>query len=255
MLLAIDVGNTNTNFAVYDGDDCKVFFAITTKSPRTSDEFRVTIREQLNVEGIRPTDIDGCIISSVVPAVMHSLINGVKKLCGITPIEVGAGIKTGIKIRLSNPREVGADRIVDLAGAFSVYGGPVMVIDYGTATTYDLIEADGTFRYGITCPGIRLSANALWNGTAKLPEIEIKLPESILASDTVSSMQSGLLYGCIGQTEYIIRRVREEAGLKEMKVVATGGLGRIISDATDMIDVYDRMLTMKGLKLLYQKNK
>ncbi len=255
MLLAIDVGNTNTNFSIFEGEESRAFFAITTKLPRTSDEFSVAIREQLWVNKIPVDAIDGCIVSSVVPAIMHSLINGVKKLTGITPLEVGVGMKTGVKIRLANPKEAGADRIVDLAAAYELYGGPVMVIDFGTATTYDLIEEDGTFRYGITCPGIRISANALWNDTAKLPEIEIMLPDSILASDTVSSMQAGLLYGCIGQTEYIIRRVREEAGLSSMKVVATGGLGRIISDATDSIDVYDRMLTMKGLRMLYAKNR
>lgn len=254
MLLCVDVGNTNTNFALYDHDEEKAFFAITTKIPRTSDEFGAAIREQMHVMGLSVKDIDGCIVASVVPGIMHSLTNGIIKLTGITPLEVGAGIRTGVRIGLANPREAGADRIVDLAAAYDIYGGPTMVVDFGTATTYDLIEADGTFRYGITCPGIRISANALWNDTAKLPEIEIRLPDTILAGDTVTSMQAGLLYGCIGQTEYIIRRVREEAGLKNMKVVATGGLGRIIADATDMIDEYDRKLTMKGLKLLYAKN-
>lgn len=254
MLLAVDAGNSNTNFAVYDGDDERAFFAITTKSPRTSDEFSAVIREQFWINEVKPGDIDGCIISSVVPGIMHSLINGIKKLTGLTPMEVGSGMRTGVKIKLPNPKEAGADRIVDLAIAYELYGGPVMVIDYGTATTYDLIEADGTFRYGLTCPGIRISANALWNDTAKLPEIEIKLPKSILASDTISSMQAGLLYGCIGQTEYIVKKVREEAGLDHMKVVATGGLGRIIAEATDVIDTYDRKLTMKGLNFLYKKN-
>jgi len=254
MLLAIDVGNTNTNFAVVDKGDFKAFFAITTKLPRTSDEFSAVIREQLFIKQLAVENIDGCIVSSVVPAIMHSLINGIIKLTGIRPIEVGSGTKTGIKIRMANPKEVGADRIVDLAAAYSIYGGNVMVIDFGTATTYDLVEEDGSFRCGITCPGIRISANALWSDTAKLPEIEIKLPDSILAGDTVSSMQAGLLYGCIGQTEYIINRVKKEAGLKEMKVVATGGLGAIIANATDMIDEYDRRLTMKGLEIIYRKN-
>lgn len=254
MLLCVDVGNTNTNFALYDRDEEKAFFAITTKVPRTSDEFSEVIRGLLHVKGFRVEDVTGCIISSVVPGIMHSLNNGIIKLTGLTPIEVGPGIKTGVKIKLANPKEAGADRIVDLAAAYELYGGPTMVIDFGTATTYDLIEEDGSFRYGITCPGIRISANALWNDTAKLPEIELKLPDTILAGDTVTSMQAGLLYGCIGQTEYIIERVRREAGLKHMKVVATGGLGRIIADATGMIDVYDRKLTMKGLKSLYYKN-
>ncbi len=254
MLLCVDVGNTNTNFAVYDGDSEKAFFAITTKIPRTSDEFSTTIRSLLHTYELSVKDIDGCIVSSVVPGIMHSLINGIYKLTGVLPLEVGAGLKTGVKIKLANPREVGADRVVDLVAGFTEYGGPLMVIDFGTATTYDLIEEDGTFRYGLTCPGIRISANALWNDTAKLPEIEIKLPDTILANDTVSSMQAGLLYGCIGQTEYMIERVKKETGLHNMKVVATGGLGRIIADATDSIDVYDRKLTMKGLKILYYKN-
>ena len=254
MLLTVDVGNTNINFAVYENENERAFFAITTKIARTSDEFCVWIANLLARNGIDSSDIDGSIVASVVPGVMHSLVNGIIKLTGKPPMQVGPGLKTGVKIKLANPKEAGADRIVDLVGAYELYGGPVMVIDFGTATTYDLIEADGTFRYGITCPGIRISANALWNDTAKLPEIEIKLPDSILASDTVSSMQAGLLYGCIGQTEYIIRKVREEAKLDSMKVVATGGLGKIIADATDSIDLYDRKLTMKGLRLIYLKN-
>lgn len=254
MLLAIDVGNTNTNFAVYDGEEEKAFFAITTKMPRTSDEFASVIRGQLHTEGLKKGDITGCIISSVVPGVMHSLTSGVRKLADVEPMIVGAGVKTGVRISLANPKEVGADRIVDLAEAYELYGGPTLVIDFGTATTYDLIEEDGTFRYGITSPGIRICANALWNDTAKLPEIELKLPKSVLANDTVSSMQVGLLYAAVGQTEYFITRVRKEAGLKKMKVVATGGLGRIVSEATDMIDIYDMKLTMKGLKMLYERN-
>ena len=254
MLLTIDVGNTNINFAVYDKDEEKVFYSLTTKIARTSDEFLVWIANLMGANGLKGSDIEGSIIASVVPGVNDALSKAVTTLTGRPPMQVGPGLKTGIRIKLANPKEVGADRIVDLVAVNELYGGPAMVIDYGTAITYDLLEADGTFRYGLTCPGIRISANALWNDTAKLPEIEIKLPESILANDTISSMQAGLLYGCIGQTEYIIRRVKEEAGLSQMKVIATGGLGQIIADATDMIDVYDRKLTMKGLLAIYKKN-
>lgn len=255
MLLAIDVGNTNTNLAVFKDDNIISTMSITTKTPRTSDEYAGTFRELLRVNDILREDIDSCIISSVVPGIMHSLKNGIIKLIGITPIEIGSGMKTGVRIKMANPREVGADRIVDMAAAYELYGGPVMVIDFGTATTYDLIEADGTFRYGLTCPGIRISANALWNDTAKLPEIELKFPDSILANDTTSSMQAGLLYGCVGQTEYIIDQVRDASGCSDMKVVATGGLGGMITEHTNKIDIYDRNLTMKGLYMIYKKNK
>ena len=153
-----------------------------------------------------------------------------------------------------NPKELGADRIVDAVAAYEKYGGPVLVMDFGTATTYDLVTGDGAFIGGITAPGLRLSAQALWEGTAKLPEIEIKRPDKILGHDTTSSMQSGLVYGQIGQTEYIVDRVKAETGLKDLKVVATGGLGRIIADNTDKIDIYDSTLTLDGLRRIYNRN-
>ena len=169
-------------------------------------------------------------------------------------LTVGAGIKTGIKIVTENPKEVGCDRVVDAVAAYELYGGPVLVIDYGTATTYDLVTEDGCFAAGITAPGIRISAKALWDGTAKLPEIEIKKPASILAQETISSMQAGLVYGQIGQTEYIIQRVKKETGYDNLKVVATGGLGRIIAEETDMIQEYNSSLTLEGLRIIYEKN-
>ena len=148
------------------------------------------------------------------------------------PLIVGPGVKTGIRITTDDPRAIGADRIVDAVAGYEKYGGPVLVIDFGTATTYDLITADGCFTAGITAPGIKISSEALWTQTAKLPDIEIKMPKSILAQETISSMQAGLMYGQIGQTEYIIKKVREESGLRDMKVVATGGLGRLIAEKT-----------------------
>ena len=195
------------------------------------------------------------IIASVVPNVMHSLTSGVIKYFHITPVIVGPGIRTGIKIVTENPRQIGADRIVDAAGAFELYGGPVLVLDFGTATTYDLIDADGAFISGVTAPGIRTSAKALWEDTAKLPEIEIMKPASILARETISSMQAGLVYGQIGQTEYIVKHMIEESGYGDVKVVATGGLGSIIAKETDCIDVYDPNLTLQGMRFIYNKQK
>lgn len=254
MILAIDVGNTNITIAVLSDGNVEASFRLTTRTPRTSDEFGEQLYGLLEAKNIVPVQIEDVIISSVVPGVMYSLTSSIIKYFGKTPIIVGMGVRTGIKIITGNPREIGADRIVDAAAAYELYGGPVFVIDFGTATTYDLILADGAFAAGITSPGIAICANALWNETAKLPEIEIKKPASILAKETVSSMQAGLVYGYIGQTEYIIKQVKKEAGLPKLKVVATGGLGKIISDETKLIDVYDPMLTMKGLWCIYQKN-
>ncbi len=254
MILTIDVGNTNITFGVYEKEKLKTTFRMTTKLPRTSDEYGILIREMLTANGIKVEEIDGSIIASVVPNIMHALEGAMAKYIGSRPIIVGPGVKTGIKIATENPREIGADRIVDLVAGYEKYGGPVLVLDFGTATTYDLITEDGKFTTGITAPGIHISAKALWEDTAKLPEIEIKKPKSILAGETISSMQAGLVYGQIGQTEYIIAQVKKETGLDNLLVVATGGLGRIIADETDAINVYDPQLTLDGLRLIYERN-
>ena len=254
MILVVDVGNTNITYGVYEGKKLKTTFRMMSKLPRTSDEYGISLRELLRINDVEHTDIEGTIIASVVPNVMHSLVGVITRYIGKTPMIVGPGIKTGIKIVTENPREIGPDRIVDAVAAYEIYGGPVLVLDFGTATTYDLVTEDGCFAAGITAPGIRISAKALWEDTAKLPEIEIKKPKSILAQETISSMQAGLVYGQIGQTEYIINRVRKESGYDDLKVVATGGLGSIIADETDAIQVYDRGLTLEGLRIIYEKN-
>ena len=205
------------------------------------------------MHGMKISDIHAVIIASVVPNVMHSLNSGIIKYLHIQPIIVAPGIKTGINVTIPNPRALGADRLVDAVAAYEIYGGPVIVIDFGTATTHDLVLADGSFNSGVTSPGIRLAASALWTGAAKLPEIEIRKPDSILAKDTVTSMQAGIFFGYIGQTEYIIRKMKEESGLDNIKVVATGGLGKLISENTEAIDVYDPNLTLQGLRLIYEK--
>ena len=254
MVLVVDVGNTNITCGVYEKDSLKTTFRITTKIPRTSDEYGVLLKDMLKNNEISTDKIEGVIIASVVPNVMHALVGAINRYVGKNPLIVGPGIKTGIMITSDNPKEIGPDRIVDVVAAYVKYGGPVLVLDFGTATTYDLVTEDGKFPVGITAPGIRISAKALWEDTAKLPEIEIKKPKSILATETISSMQAGLVYGQIGQTEYIIKKVKEETGYENLKVVATGGLGRIIANETDTIDVYDSSLTLDGLKIIYDKN-
>ena len=253
MILAIDVGNTNITCGVFRKDVLAASFRITTKMPRTSDEYGMILSNLLERNDIETTDIEDAIICSVVPNVMHSLRGGLAKYFHITPIVVEAGIKTGIRIMTPNPQQIGADRIVDAVGAYEIYGGPVLVIDFGTATTYDFVDGQGAFLGGITAPGIRISAKALWEDAAKLPEIEIKKPDQILGKDTITSMQSGLVYGQIGQTEYIINKVKEEVGLDNVKTVVTGGLGRIIASETDAVDVYDKDLTLKGIYRVYKK--
>lgn len=255
MLLVIDVGNTNITLGVFEENDLKASFRMTTQAARTSDEYGLMLCDLLRSRKIEVEEIDSVIVASVVPKLMWSLTSGIIKYIKQTPLIVGAGTKTGIKIAAVNPREIGADRVVDAVAAYEIYGGPVLVIDFGTAITYDLITADGSFIAGVTSPGLRIAANALWNETAKLPEIEIAMPDTILAKETVTSMQAGLVFGCIGQTEYIVKRMLAESGIKNCKVVATGGLGKIIADATDIIDIYDPNLTLKGLKIISDKNR
>ncbi len=255
MLLAVDVGNTDITFGVFDGKELITRFRVTVQVPRTSDEYGELLCSILAQKGFSTDGIHEVIIASVVPKMMYSFTSGIIKYLACHPIVVGAGTKTGIRIDTVNPKEIGADRIVDAVGAYEQYGGPVIVVDYGTATTYDLVTADGTFRGGVISPGIRISAKALWNNTANLPEIEIKCPGNIIARETVSAMQAGLFYGTIGQSEYIIRKIKKEAKLSEVNVVATGGLGKIVADNTDEIQIYDADLTLKGLQYIYQKQK
>ena len=253
MLFAIDVGNTNITVGLFDDKELKYTFRMTTAIARTSDEYGMFFCDWLSVRSMQPEDIDAVIISSVVPNVMHSLTSGIIKYLHVNPIIVAPGIKTGINISIPNPKALGSDRLVDAVAAYDIYGGPVIVIDFGTATTFDLVLEGGIFNSGVTSPGIRLSASALWQGTAKLPEIEITKPDTILAKDTVTSMQAGVFFGYLGSTEYIVKKMKEAAKVGDIKVVATGGLGKLISDNTKVIDIYDANLTLKGLKLIYDK--
>ena len=253
MLLVVDVGNTHITLGVFDGKELKATFRMTAKQPRTSDEYGIQLCDLLVHRDFQIRDITDVIISSVVPDVMHSLGSAIIKYFGVKPM-VPSNLDMGIKINTLYPKDVGPDRIVDAVAAYEKYGAPVIVIDYGTATTYDIVDKDGVFQGGVISPGIRTSARALWGGAAMLPEIEIKKPASIIAKETVSSMQGGLVFGTIGQTEYIIKKIKE-AGYEDAKVIATGGLGSILVSETDMIDIYDPDLTLEGLRMIYEKNK
>lgn len=255
MLLVIDAGNTNITLGVFRGGELLGTSRMTTKLPRTSDEYGITLKELVEFQGVKSTEIDAVIIASVVPDIMHSLGNAIIKYFSLKPMIVSAGIKTGIRIATENPKQVGADRIVDAVAAYTLYGGPVIVIDFGTATTYDIVSPDGAFEGAVIAPGIRISAQAMTGQAAMLPAIEIKKPDSVIGKETISSMQAGLVFGQIGQTEYIVKKIKEESGYHDAKVVASGGLGKMIAAETDVIDVYDSQLTLKGLRFIYEKNK
>jgi len=252
MLLVADIGNTNITLGLYNRDKLMNTYRMTTWFKRTSDEYGFMITHFLNTCHVLASDVEDVIVSSVVPKIMHSFTNSIRRYLHKEPIIVGPGIKTGISIKMDNPREVGADRIVDAVAAHYTYGGDILVIDFGTATTYEYVNAQGEYHGGCITPGIEISAQALSSNTAKLPEIEIKPATRILSSNTISGMQAGIFYGYIGQCEYIIKKFKEEIG-KDLKVIATGGLGRIISENTDLIDIYDPDLVFKGLHLIYER--
>lgn len=256
MILVVDVGNTNIVIGAMKGLELIGGWRMTSQTPHTSDEYGILMIEFLKQKNIGVSDIEDIIMSSVVPDIMYSLSNSFKKYFDRMPIIVGPGLKTGIDIRTDNPREVGADRIVNVVAGYELHGGPSMVIDFGTATTYDVVTEKGEFIAGITSPGIRVCADALWQRAAQLPKFEIKRPKGVLdAKNTITSMQSGLVYGYIGQVEYIVKKAKEELGVEKLTIVATGGLGKIIEEGTDVIDVYDPLLTLKGLSIIYEKNK
>lgn len=254
MLLAVDIGNTNITLALFENNKIVANHRLMTKMQRTSNEYGFTILSFLETLNYNVDQIEDVIISSVVPKIMHSFTSAIIKYLNKTPIVIGPGIKTGIAVKTDNPSSVGADRIVDAAGAYFNYGGPALVIDFGTATTFDYINEKGEFLYGVIAPGLEICAQALSSQAAQLPEIQIVKPDTILGKNTISSMQSGVVYGYIGLTEYIIKQVEKEVGTS-MKVIATGGLGKVISKETDLIDIYDPDLTFKGLKVIYSKYK
>ena len=255
MILVIDVGNTNTEIGVFKDDEILCSWRFVSKTPRTSDEYAVMFQGFFENDHLDYHEVESVIAASVVPNIMYSLNNGVKKLFGVEPLVVGPGIRTGMPIQTSDPAEVGADRIIDAVAAYNLYGGPVIVLDFGTATTYDYVDKNGAFVAKVTSPGIQISAEALFRNAAQLPNIAIEKPVSILGKDTVTSMQAGLVYGYIGQIEYIVKKVKEEMQCDDLKVIATGGLAKIIQDGTSVIEKYDGILTLKGLALIYEKNR
>lgn len=256
MLLVIDVGNTNMVLGVYDGNNLVRDWRINTDLHKTSDEYGVLIKSLFDASDISLNIINDIIISSVVPAVMHSLENFCKKYCNITPLIVGPGIKTGLNIKYYDPKMVGADRIINAVAGISKYGTPLIIIDFGTATTYCAISCKDEYLGGAISPGVKISSEALFQKASKLPRVELVKPDTIICKDTVSSMQAGIIYGYAGQVEKIVEKMKSELGGEdEIKVIATGGLANLISSETESINIVDPYLSLDGLRIIYEKNK
>ncbi len=256
MLLAIDVGNTNIKLGVYDKDELKHSWRLSVKVVRTADEIGILFAGLFGSKSVDLKNFDGVIMSSVQPSLNYTIEHACEYYLGKKPIMVGVGIKTGLNIKYSNPQEVGADRIVNSVAAYKLYGGPCIVVDFGTATTFNVISPRGEFMGGCIAPGIITGLEALTNNTAKLPRVEIAKPDSIIAKSTVTGLQAGMVYGSTGMVKYILQKLKEESGYADVKVIATGGLSEVILGVDDekIIDVVDRSLTLKGLKLIYDMN-
>ena len=253
VLLVIDIGNSNIVMGTYVGKKLMKHWRISTDRQKTGDEYGMLINELFAYQNVALTDIENIIISSVVPPLVVPITKMCERYFKIHPLIVGPGIKTGIKLNYENPRAIGADRIVNVVGAFDQYGGDLIVIDIGTATTFDVVAENGDFLGGAIAPGIATSADALFNQTAKLPRVELVAPKSIVCHNTIQGMQAGIIYGYVGQIDAIVERIRAEIG-KELRVIATGGFAKMIASESKTIEKVDHFLTLSGLRVLFERN-
>jgi type III pantothenate kinase len=254
MLLVIDVGNSEISIGIYNENVLAGNWRLSTARERSSDETGIILLSLLQHAGINHKEIEGAIICSVVPPAMHSIVNAVRKYINKQPILVETGVKTGINIKYENPREVGSDKIVNAVGALKLYGGPLIIVDFGTATTFCAVNSKRDYLGGIICPGIKISSDALFEKASKLPRIEIAKPRNIIGRTTVSSMQSGIIYGFVGQVDHIVTLMKGEMKEEGIKVIATGGMAKLIASESSTIDKVDPFLTLEGLKAVYEIN-
>lgn len=255
MLLVFDVGNTNIVLGLYDGDKMIYHWRAATNELKTADEYAASLGMMFQLDGVTFAMVTDIIISSVVPPVNPTLEYLCRRYFHVEPMMVGPGMKTGLNILYDNPQELGADRIVNAVAGITLYGGPLIIIDLGTATTFCVIDEKKRYLGGAVTPGIGISMEALFQRASKLPRIELTPASSVICKNTVSAMQSGIYYGAIGQVDGIVRRMKKEMGYKEIKVIATGGLADLIASQSETIDVIDPLLTLKGLYILFKKNR
>ena len=257
MLLVIDVGNTNIVLGIFKGKKLVYDWRISTDREKTADEYGLMLMQIMDSQNIKIDNINDIIISSVVPNIMDIFPEICEKYFNIKPIIIGPGVKTGMNILYDNPKEVGADRIVNGVAAFEKYGGPLIAVDLGTAITFDVINQKGYYLGCAICPGVKISADALFQRASKLPKVEILKPEKIIGKNTVNSMQAGLFYGYVGMIDYIIENIIKEINfsVEDVKVIATGGYSRLFLNESKYIQKIDQMLTLDGLRIIYERNK
>lgn len=254
MLFTLDIGNTNIKTALFDGAEMVHYWRLSTTRKYTSDELGVMITQLFDHEKLDRSRVDGIILSSVVPTINFTVEHMCRDYFGIDPMTVGPGVKTGIDIKYDNPREIGSDRICNAVAAYTLYGGPCVYIDFGTATTFGALDENGALLGGCITPGIKLTSEALVSGTAKLPHFELVMPERVIGKTTVANLQSGVINGYVGQVIYLVNEIRREMGHPNAQVIATGGMARLIAGKSGVIDHIDGLLTLKGLRLIYEKN-
>ncbi|WP_418377115.1 type III pantothenate kinase [Agathobaculum sp.] len=254
MLLAIDVGNTNMVFGIYDKDKLCGSFRISTNAERTSDELGMQIAQYYHFHGLDRHQTDAVIIASVVPPVMYTLVNAIRKYLHVQPLIAGRDVDIGVRNCYANPREVGVDRLINAVSAMERYGRPLIIVDIGTATTFDAIDAEGAYQGGAIFPGLKVAMEALFLKASKLPRVDIEMPEHAIGKTTVRSMQSGAVRGYVGALTGIITDIQKELG-GSARVVATGGMGRMMAEYCPLIDEVDPNLTLEGLRLIYENNK
>lgn len=253
MVFAMEVGNSHIKCGLFEGDKLKNSWRMATSAERTADEYGIHIMSFFSHAGCKPSDVRGIIISSVIPSINFTLQHMCELYFKRQAMCVGPGMKTGINILYDNPRELGADRIVGAVAAYTLYGGPCITVDFGTATTFGAVSKDGDFLGGAICPGLKIASDALAKSAAKLPRVELIKPDTVIAKNTVFGMQSGIIYGYVGQVDYILRRMKIEMDASP-HVVATGGLARLIAQDAEEIDEINALLTLIGLNILYKKN-
>lgn len=254
MLLAIDAGNTNIVLGIYKDDKLIEHWRVSTDRQKTADEYGILLKNLFDFHGHHFSDIQAIAIASVVPPLMTAMERMSREYFGIHPLVVGPGIKTGMPVKFDNPREIGADRIVNAVAAFEIYGAPLVVVDFGTATTFDVVSRQGEYIGGAIAPGIGISTEALFARAAKLPRVELIKPSGVITKNTVNGIQAGIVFGFAGQVDGIVNRMKKELG-EDLFVVSTGGLAELIASESETIQKVDPWLTLEGLRIIYHKNR